>query len=88
VQEGKPLTGLRAIRMNRLLTQMELAEKSGISLRAIRNLEAGKSTPQIRTVRTLSDVLNVEPSKLYEEPKDQSNALHSGASGSSEADSG
>lgn len=44
---------LRAIRLSRNLTQRELAEKAGLSLRALINLEAGEGS----TVESLMRVL-------------------------------
>lgn len=45
------------------LTQTELAEKSGLSLRTIQRVEAGK-TPKGYTLNALAKVFNIEPKTL------------------------
>ncbi len=44
---------LRALRLSRNLTQRELAEKAGLSLRALNNLEAGAGSTLESLVRVL-----------------------------------
>jgi len=44
---------LRALRLSRNLTQRELAEKGGLSLRALNNLEAGSGSTLESFVRVL-----------------------------------
>jgi transcriptional regulator with XRE-family HTH domain len=58
------------------LTQSELAEKSGLSLRTIQRIESG-NPPKGFTLKSLAQALNVEPNDLLPEDKaqDQSNAL-------------
>jgi transcriptional regulator with XRE-family HTH domain len=50
---------LRRLRAERGLTQEELAEKSGMSVRALSNLECGTSAPRIKTTRLLASALDV-----------------------------
>jgi transcriptional regulator with XRE-family HTH domain len=53
---------LRQLRRQTELTQEDLAERSGLSVRTIRRLETGASAnPQLDTVRLLADALNLEP---------------------------
>ncbi|XVV13891.1 helix-turn-helix domain-containing protein [Actinoplanes sp. CA-131856] len=68
---GVPLSGLvRGFRLVAGLTLEALAERSGVSVRAISDIERGKSLePQSRTVRALADALEVSDSDrtaLYE----------------------
>lgn len=51
---------LRRLRSERGLTQEELAEKSGMSVRALSNLECGTSAPRIKTTRLLASALGVD----------------------------
>lgn len=52
---------VRAHRRRLGLTQEELAERTGISVRSIRNLEAGRiHTPRIGTLRVLADAFELE----------------------------
>ena len=51
---------LRGLRKGAGLTQEELAEAAGLSLRAVSDLERGvASTPQKETVRLLADALHL-----------------------------
>ncbi|MFI6444859.1 helix-turn-helix domain-containing protein [Kitasatospora sp. NPDC050543] len=45
---------LRSIRLDRGMTQEELGEASGMSVRSIRDLERGVSCPRISTLRLLA----------------------------------
>ena len=52
----------RVVRVHRQrlgLTQEELADKSGLSLRAIGKIESGRTTPRPQTVRLLADVFGL-----------------------------
>ena len=60
---------LREIRERAGYSQMELAEKSGVSQDAISAIELGKRKPQGRTLRKLANVLDVEVEDLYGEAK-------------------
>jgi y4mF family transcriptional regulator len=51
------------IKQRRLLlgiTQQDLADFSGVSLRTIREIEAGKANPSIETLNSIVDVLGLE----------------------------
>ena len=58
---------LREIRARRLLTQEELAEKSGVSPSTVANIERDHREPHFRTIRKLAKALNVAPSELVPE---------------------
>ena len=55
----------RALRVHRLrasLTQEELAHRSGISVRTVRNVESGTvGVPRLATLRTIADTLGLDP---------------------------
>lgn len=51
---------LRSRRGELLLTQEELAERTGVSVRTIRDLEAGRAAPRLTTRRLLLEVLKGE----------------------------
>jgi transcriptional regulator with XRE-family HTH domain len=53
---------LKQLRRQTALTQEDLAERSGLSVRTIRRLETGESAnPQLDTVRLLADALSLKP---------------------------
>jgi predicted ATPase/transcriptional regulator with XRE-family HTH domain len=54
---------LREHRLARLMTQAELAERAGLSERAISDLERGLKTPQPATIRLLIDALDLAPAR-------------------------
>jgi len=56
-QFGQMLLGLR---VDAGLTQEELAEKAGISVRTVSNLERGTRAPRITTTRLLAAALGVD----------------------------
>ena len=47
-------------------TQIDLSEKTGLSLRTIQRLEAGDKAPKGYTLTVLSDVFNIEPTEFQE----------------------
>ncbi|WP_158630228.1 ATP-binding protein [Glycomyces terrestris] len=55
------LRSLRSLRLQALLTQEELALKSGLSTRTIRDIELGRVRPQPRTLRLLAEALELGP---------------------------
>lgn len=57
---------LRETRTWRLLTQMELAEKAGVSQSTVVNIERNQSEPHFRTIRKLAKALDVDPTSLLE----------------------
>ncbi|WP_326981822.1 helix-turn-helix domain-containing protein [Chryseobacterium sp. MYb264] len=63
------MSKLKEIRELKNLTQEELAESSGISVRTIQRIEAG-TIPKGYTLRTLSQTLGIEESILQNIPKE------------------
>ncbi len=48
----------------RTLTQVQLAEKAGISPAALVRIENNQADPHVSTIRKLSDALDVSPEQL------------------------
>jgi transcriptional regulator with XRE-family HTH domain len=57
---------LRRVRDSRLMTQQELADKSGLGLRTIVRIESDKVEPRYSTIKSLAAALEVEPRELVE----------------------
>jgi HTH-type transcriptional regulator, competence development regulator len=55
---------LREIRKRALLTQKQLADKSGVGITTIVRIERNQVEPQARTIRKLAEALGVEPHEL------------------------
>ena len=56
---------LKQLRQHRVLTQRELAERSGVPLPTIKNIESGKTLqPRPQTTRSLAQVLQISPETL------------------------
>jgi transcriptional regulator with XRE-family HTH domain len=55
---------LRELRLQAFLTQEELAEKSGVSMRSVSQIERDRVEPHVRTMRKLAAGLGVEPQEL------------------------
>ncbi|OQY84551.1 MAG: hypothetical protein B6D42_05130 [Anaerolineae bacterium UTCFX5] len=62
---------LREIRLNRALTQEQLAEAIGTSVEFVSLIERGISAPSFNTLEQLAAVLSVEVSQLFEFAADQ-----------------
>jgi transcriptional regulator with XRE-family HTH domain len=58
---------LRDLRKRAMLTQPQLAEKSGVGVTTIVRIERNQVEPQGRTIRKLADALDVDPSNLLED---------------------
>ena len=58
---------LKEVRIRRLLTQEELAEKAGLSPSTVVNIERDRSEPHFSTIRRLALALEVDPTYLLEE---------------------
>ncbi len=58
---------LKEVRIGRLLTQEELAEKAGLSPSTIVNIERDQAEPHFRTIRKLAEALDVDPISLLGE---------------------
>ncbi|HVC33734.1 MAG TPA: helix-turn-helix transcriptional regulator [Chloroflexota bacterium] len=61
------LPGLKAAREHALLSQAELAARSGVSEVTINRLESRAREARFSTVRKLAEALGVAPSDLMEE---------------------
>ena len=72
MQKSAVLKERLVFRRNRLgLTQDDLAEKSGVSLRSISNYESGESLPNLEQLYKLASALNINAGYfLGEEPMD------------------
>ena len=56
---------LRVTRLRAALTQEELAERAGLSVRAVRKLESGETaTPRPTTVRMLAGALGLDEPEM------------------------
>jgi len=55
---------LRRLRLERFLSQAELARAAGMHALTVTRLEAGAHAPTTRTVRALAGALAVEPRRL------------------------
>ena len=55
---------LRRLRVERFLSQRELARRAGLHAITLVRLEAGATAPSTRTVRALADALGIEPGEL------------------------
>ena len=62
------VTRLREMREARLLTQQELADKSGVGVATIIRVENGQVAPHFGTLRKLAVALAVQPGQLIADP--------------------
>ena len=60
---------LRHLRLERFLSQAELARRAGVRALTITRLEAGATAPSTRTVRALAEALGVRPGELATPPE-------------------
>jgi transcriptional regulator with XRE-family HTH domain len=58
---------LRSLRKERLLTQVELSEMTGVAQDSISSLETGKREAHPGTIRKLAKALGVDPTELIKE---------------------
>jgi len=66
---------LREARLRKVLTQEELAQRSGVAEATISRIESGQQEARISTVRKLAAALGIEPSELVDqEPRDTKRA--------------
>jgi transcriptional regulator with XRE-family HTH domain len=61
---------LRNLRKRSLLTQEQLAERSGIGVATIIRVERNQVEPRGSTIRKLAEALNVEPEELVKTSSD------------------
>jgi transcriptional regulator with XRE-family HTH domain len=59
---------LREVRERKLVTQEELAEKTGISRATISRIEVNNADARISTVRKLAQALGVDAAELMAKP--------------------
>ena len=57
---------LRELRIQKILTQKDLAEKAGLAAVTVAAIERGIELPTPKTSRKLADVLGVEPTEIEE----------------------
>jgi transcriptional regulator with XRE-family HTH domain len=57
---------VRELRVDKFMTQEELARAAGISLRQVVRIERNEVEPRFSTIRKLAGVLGVEPSELLD----------------------
>jgi transcriptional regulator with XRE-family HTH domain len=55
---------LKRWRMRRAMTQIQLAERCGLSPATIVRIERNQREPQPSTIRKLADALDIDPSEL------------------------
>lgn len=58
--DGKIKTVLKAAREKAGLTQIELAEKAGVTRAYYADVERGRYTPSLRVLSKLSEILNID----------------------------
>lgn len=59
---------LKDLREKHGLTQSQLAEKMGVSQKAISDIENGKAWPDYKTVQAISKALGSEETDLFTDP--------------------
>lgn len=64
------MADLRKLRESKVMTQNDLAEKSGVCWRTIWRLENGLSVPRFHTINKLARVLGVDPATIEFNPKE------------------
>jgi transcriptional regulator with XRE-family HTH domain len=55
---------LKEIRLDKLISQEDLAKKSGVSSVTINRLERGHQKPNFKTIHKLADALGVDPHEI------------------------
>ena len=58
---------LREARTRKLMTQQELADKSGVGVTTIVRIERNQVDPQFRNIRKLAKALDIAPTELVGE---------------------
>lgn len=67
---------IRSLRLERELSLAELAEKTGISVGALSQIERGMTSLRVKVIWPLAAALDVEPSVLLSEPEEPVNDLY------------
>lgn len=57
---------LRDVRRGKLISIEGLADKAGVSTKTIVEIELGRSVPRLRTIKKLSEALEVDPTSVEE----------------------
>jgi transcriptional regulator with XRE-family HTH domain len=57
---------LKALRVRRLLTQGELAQRVGVERKAVNRWESNKTKPRLTNIRALCEALEVTPEVLLD----------------------
>jgi transcriptional regulator with XRE-family HTH domain len=57
---------LAEARRTRLLSIRALAEKADLATRTINEIELGRTTPSLMTIKKISDVLEIDPLEIDE----------------------
>lgn len=60
------MNGLKQLRDKKLLTQEQVALKSGVSVATISRIENGKVVPKYKTLRALAGVMDVPIDRVRE----------------------
>lgn len=60
------MNGLKQLRERKLLTQEQLAAKSGVSVATISRIENGKVIPGYNTLRAIAEVMEVPVERVRE----------------------
>lgn len=61
---------IQKARKNKGLTQVELAEKTGIGYRTIQKYETNDVNPKIKNLKKIANVLNIDFNSFFEIPHD------------------
>jgi transcriptional regulator with XRE-family HTH domain len=68
--------GMRALRLEKGLTQEALAERSDLSVDAVRRIEHGAFSPSLKTVRKLAAGLKMSLKRLFQSLQRGQRTLH------------
>ncbi len=63
--QAKLISGIKRLRAEFNLTQDKFAEKVGLTLDGIRNIEQGRSTPTAKTIDFICSAFNIRPVDLF-----------------------
>ena len=55
---------VKDLRVERALTQEELAKKAGVGKNTVNRIERNETEPHMSTLRKLADALGVEPARI------------------------
>lgn len=55
---------LAELRISKLLTRQELAERAGLTMVSVAKLETGERRPSVKTLRQLCEALDCQPGDL------------------------